>query len=142
MSSFKFSSDIEIRFRDLDSLGHVNNAVYLTYFEITRFHYWKALFGDDAFNQFGFVVVRAECNYRSPAHMGETLSVRARVSELKQSSFIFGYEVVETSTGRLVADGSTVQACFDFQSKKVVPIPAELRRRITEFEGSLPAGAS
>jgi acyl-CoA thioester hydrolase len=39
MPSFKFSTHIEVRFRDLDALGHVNNAVYLTYFEIARLHY-------------------------------------------------------------------------------------------------------
>jgi YbgC/YbaW family acyl-CoA thioester hydrolase len=112
----------------------VNNAVYLTYFEVTRFHYWKALLGDGAFDRFSFVVVRAECNYRSPAHIGEVLRVGARVSELRRSSFVFAYEITNSRTETLVADGLTVQACFDLQEKKVKSIPAELRHRIMEFE--------
>lgn len=131
---YKFSTTIEVRFRDLDALAHVNNAVYLTYFEISRMHYWKALFGDGAFERYSFVVVRAECNYRSPAHIGEMLKVFTKVSELKNSSFTFQYEVVEAQTGRLVADGSTVQACFDPAAKRAIAIPSELRRRIGEFE--------
>ena len=82
MPPFKFSTHIEVRFRDLDALGHVNNAVYLTYFEIARLHYWKKLFGNDAFHRHSFVVVRAECNYRSPAYSGEVLYVFARASFL------------------------------------------------------------
>jgi acyl-CoA thioester hydrolase len=134
MPRFKFSTHIEVRFRDLDALGHVNNAVYLTYFEIARLHYWKKLFGSEAFNRYGFVVVRAECNYRSPAHAGEVLQVFAKVSELKRSSFIFEYEIVEPQTGRIIADGSTVQACFDPEAKRARPIPHELRDSILEFE--------
>jgi acyl-CoA thioester hydrolase len=134
MSGYSFSTNIEVRFRDLDALGHVNNAVYLTYFEITRLHYWKTLFGDQAFERFSFVVVRAECNFRSPVHLGETLKAAARVSELRRSSFVFSYEIVDLKTGRLVADGTTVQACFDKQEKKAKSIPAELRERILEFE--------
>ena len=136
MPPFKFSTHIEVRFRDLDALGHVNNAVYLTYFEIARLHYWKKLFGSEAFNRYGFVVVRAECNYRSPAHAGEVLQVFAKVSELKRSSFIFEYEIVEAQTGRIVADGSTVQACFDPEAKRARAHSARTSRPILEFEKS------
>jgi len=134
MPPFKFSTHIEVRFRDLDALGHVNNAVYLTYFEIARLHYWKKLFGNDAFHRHSFVVVRAECNYRSPAHSSEVLHVFAKVSEMRRSSFIFEYEIVEAQTGRIVADGSTVQACFDPREKRAKPIPDDLRDSILKFE--------
>ena len=136
MPPFKFSTHIEVRFRDLDALGHVNNAVYLTYFEVARLHYWKKLFGKEAFDRHGFVVVRAECNYRSPAQAGEVLEVFARVSEMKRSSFIFEYQIVEPQTARIVADGSTVQACFDPKEKRAKPIPQDLRDTILQFERS------
>ena len=135
MSQIRFSTQIEVRFRDLDALGHVNNAVYLTYFEIARLHYWKQLFGSEAFKRYGFVVVRAECNYRSPAYAGELLQVFAKVAALKRSSFVFEYEILEATTGRMVADGSTVQACFDAKEERSTPIPDDLRHSILEFEG-------
>ena len=141
MPAFKFSTHIEVRFRDLDALGHVNNAVYLTYFEIARLHYWKNLFGSEAFSRHSFVVVRAECNYRSPAHAGEMLRLFAKVSELKKSSFIFEYQIVESHTGRIVADGLTVQACFDSETKRAKPISDELRDSILEFEKITPDGS-
>jgi acyl-CoA thioester hydrolase len=134
MSSYKFSTSIEVRFRDLDALGHVNNAVYLTYFEIARLHYWKKLLGEFAFEEHSFVVVRAECNYRSPAEVGQVLKVFAKVSEMRNSSFVFSYEIIESQSGRLVSEGSTVQACFDPKKKKAKPIPQDLRKRILDFE--------
>jgi len=136
MPPFKFSTQIEVRFRDVDALGHVNNAVYLTYFEIVRFHYWRKLFGNDAFRRHSFVVVRAECNYRAPAYSGEVLRVFAKVSEMRRSSFTFEYEIVESQTRRIVVDGATVQACFDPKEQKAKPIPQDLRDSILKFEES------
>jgi acyl-CoA thioester hydrolase len=135
MPEFRFVVPVEVRFRDLDALGHVNSAVYITYFEVARSKYWTDLFGIQSYQEFGFLVVRTECNYRSPAHFGETLAVAARVSELRNSSFVFEYEILEEKSSRLIADGKSVQACFDMRGGKAVPIPPGVRQRISEFEG-------
>lgn len=135
MPSFRFTTDLEIRFRDLDALGHVNNAVYLTYFEIVRTRYWKRLFGLPPADDWGFVMVRTECNYRSPALLGETIAIATRVSALRNSSFTFEYRLTERRTGRLIADGLSVQACYDRKSGRTVRIPEAMRQRIKEFEG-------
>jgi len=135
MSEFKFSTAVEVRFRDLDAFGHVNNAVYITYFEIARCVYWIQMFGVQSFEEFGFLVVRTECNYRLPLHSGETVRVAARVSELRNSSFVFEYEVTESQKGRVVADGKSVQVFTDREGKHKIPIPPAVRLRISEFEG-------
>lgn len=135
MPSFRFTTDLEIRFRDLDALGHVNNAVYLTYFEIVRTRYWKRLFGLPPADDWGFVMVRTECNYRSPALLGETIAIATRVSALRNSSFTFEYRLTERRTGRLIADGLSVQACYDRNKGRTVRIPEAMRQRIKEFEG-------
>jgi len=136
MSLYKFSIDLEVRFRDLDALGHVNNAVYLTYFEVARMHYWKNVFNENPYLNILFLVVRSECDYRSQSHLGDILRVAVRISEIRNSSFVLDYQVTEIVTGRLVAEGKTVQAFYDHQAKKSKPIPEEIRKRIEEFEGS------
>lgn len=135
MSEFKFSIPVEVRFRDLDAFGHVNNAVYITYFEIARSRYWIQMFGIQSFEEFGFLVVRTECNYRSPLHFGEAVRVAARVSELRNSSFVFEYEVTEEKKGRLIADGKSVQVFIDPKRKQKILIPPAVRLRVSEFEG-------
>ena len=134
MNRYKFSIDLEVRFRDLDALGHVNNAVYLTYFEVARMHYWKKVFSENPYLNILFLVVRSECDYRSQAQLGEILRVAVRIPEIRNSSFVLDYQVTEIVTGRLVAEGKTVQAFYDHKTKKSRPIPPEVREKIREFE--------
>lgn len=135
MPSFRFTTDLEIRFRDLDALGHVNNAVYLTYFEIVRTRYWDHLFGLPPPDDWGFVMVRTECNYRSPALLGETITIATRISALKNSSFTFEYRLTERRSGRLIADGLSVQVCYDRTQGRTTPIPQAMRQRVKDYEG-------
>ena len=135
MSLYKFSIDIEVRFRDLDAFGHVNNAVYLTYFEVARMHYWKKVFSENPYINIRFLVVRSECDYRSQAYLEDILRVAVRIPEIRNSSFVLDYQVTEIETGRLVAEGKTVQAFYDDQTKKSRPIPPEIKTRMREFEG-------
>jgi acyl-CoA thioester hydrolase len=135
MNLYKFSIDLEVRFRDLDAFGHVNNAVYLTYFEVARMHYWEHVFSENPYLNLRFLVVRAECDYRSQARLGDILRVSVRIPELRNSSFVLDYQIIDSATGLLVAEGKTVQAFYDDTTKKSRPIPLEVRERIREFEG-------
>jgi acyl-CoA thioester hydrolase len=132
---FRYSKRIEVRFRDCDALGHVNNAVYATYFEIARFGYWREAlaYGDE--HPFSFIIARIECNFRSQVRPGELIDVQARVSGVGRTSFTFEYRVLAAADGRLVADGSSVQVMFDYETQRSLPVPAELRARASSFEG-------
>ena len=91
---------VEVRFRDLDAMGHVNNAVYLTYFEQARLAFWRAIHPggapDEAIDpaRIGFVLARAECDYASPVRLGERLLVGCRAGDFGTSSFAFDYRIV------------------------------------------------
>jgi acyl-CoA thioester hydrolase len=131
---FRFSTRIEVRFRDCDPLGHVNNAVYATYFEVARFGYWREALGYTRADGFSFIMARVECNYRAQAHAGETLDVRIRVGRIGRSSFTFDYRIVAADDGRLVADGSSVQVMFDYAAQQSRPVPDAFRARVSAFE--------
>jgi acyl-CoA thioester hydrolase len=131
---FRYSTRIDVRFRDCDPLGHVNNAVYATYFEVARFGYWRDALGHTRADGFSFIMARVECNYRAQAHVGEALDVRIRVGRIGRSSFTFEYEIVAVHDGRLVADGSSVQVMFDYATQKSQPVPDAWRARVAAFE--------
>jgi acyl-CoA thioester hydrolase len=127
-----FSHSIEVRFRDCDPLGHVNNAAYLTYLEQARLFYWRSLwgFGLDAVTvQPGVIMARAEIDYRAPARYGQTLDVRIDVAAIGRTSFTYDYEIVDEQ-GRLVASARTVQVMYDYATSTPVPIPAEIRDKM------------
>jgi acyl-CoA thioester hydrolase len=141
---FRYCHPIEVRFRDTDALGHVNNAVYLSYFEVARAGFYEALTGAP-FNtgpdaaRFTFLIAEARVHYRTPALFGERLLADARISWAGRSTFGIEYRVRAESSSlgsaRLVADGETVQVMFDIRTARVSRLPADLLQRFEEFEG-------
>ncbi len=137
---FKFSVDVPVRFSDMDALGHVNNAAYISYFEEGRVHYLHNLFDfpkDDA-SALGIIVLDMHCNYRSPAYYGEVLRVHTRVTWLKNKSLEMTYLITDVADGRRVAEGSSVLVAYDYSARKTTEIPAEFREMISSFEGIPP----
>ena len=135
LADFKFSVPIEVRFSDLDGMVHVNNAVYLTYFEEARNAYWRRLRGGNSLRDLDFILARAECDFRSPAMFGEVLDVHIRMAEMKNSSFTFEYKIIERQSKRAVASGRSVQVLYDYGEQRAKQIPDDLRHAIAAFEG-------
>jgi|FaiFalFF_MnMetaG_3_1042247.scaffolds.fasta_scaffold02774_2 acyl-CoA thioester hydrolase len=133
--------DVEVRFRDCDPMGHVNNAVYLTYLEEARKRYWREVLGIADYRQVDFILARAEIDFRAPAFPGQVLRVWIRAGELRRSSFDFHYEIRDAATDALVAEARTVQVMYDYARQRPKPIPDAVRDRIRAFEAGLsPAG--
>jgi len=136
-SPFRFSTTTEVRWRDLDALNHVNNAVYFTYLEEARIQYVRELgLAPDAPSDMGMILGEASCRFKSPLTLGEQVTVHIRVSELRRSSFIFEY-LVEGDDRRVVAQARTAQVCYDYENQRSVPIPDVWRNAIVEFEPGL-----
>jgi acyl-CoA thioester hydrolase len=129
-----FVHRLDVRFRDCDALGHVNNAVYLTYLEQTRFMQGRSRGGPAPppapAGLPGVILARVECDYRRPATFGETLEIRLTVGELGRSSFRYEYEIVD-GQGRTVLTAKTVQVVYDYAAEKPVPIPDSIRALLT-----------
>ncbi|MGC4085207.1 MAG: acyl-CoA thioesterase [Vicinamibacterales bacterium] len=86
-----FRHRLAVRFSDCDLLGHVNNAVYLTYLEECRVAWWRDLGGTWGMPGVGAILVHASCNYRAPAHTGDELEIRLAVSAIGTSSVTMEY---------------------------------------------------
>ncbi|HJY34746.1 MAG TPA: thioesterase family protein [Vicinamibacterales bacterium] len=127
---WRFEYELEVLFRDCDPLGHVNNAVYLTYLEAARFAWWRNTFGAQGLKEHGFIVARVEIDYRKAALPGDRLLVRLRVEDIGRSSFKVGYEILNARTRELVAEAKSVQVAFDYAQGKSVPISAILRAKL------------
>ena len=115
-------------------MGHVNNAVYLTYLEVARFAYWNDVAGGRWFGDVGFIVARAEIDYKASAETSDTLNVHLGITGFGRTSFVFEYELVD-QTGRLIAIARTVQVMYDYAQKKPVPVLEEFKKAIREYEG-------
>jgi len=125
---------VEVRFRDLDPMGHVNNAVYLTYLEVARAHYWRALGQTESTAIRTYVLARAEIDYRSPVRLGDEILCGVRVESFGRRSFTMRYRLRERKSGRLIATALTVQARFDYEAGTTRPIDEESKRQVRTFE--------
>jgi len=135
--SFRFSVPIEIRFRDLDALNHVNNAVYFSYMEHARFAYLRHLDlfqSDGSESDTGMILAEATCTFKSPITLGQNVVARVRATDLKNSSFVIEYSLEDADSGQVMASGRTAQVCFDYAANKSIPIPAHWRECIQRFE--------
>ena len=131
--TFAFAIHLDVRFRDCDAQGHVNNAVYFTYLEQCRLLFWRHMTGGAANPHARVIVARAECDYRAPAHFGEQLEVRMNVGDIGRSSFQLLYEIVNLTTDRVLAEAKTVMVTYDYAANKSVPIPDITRDLLKRF---------
>lgn len=137
-TTFPFEQEIEVAFRDLDAMGHVNNAVFFSYFETVRIKYIMDVFepGDlENFDLFDLplILVQANCSYHSPALLGEKLKVGIGLARFGTKSFDLLYRIVGQD-GRLVATGKTVQVMYDYGRRSAYPIPEEIKAQVAAFQ--------
>lgn len=135
MKDYKTTMLVQVRFRDTDAMGHVNNAVYLSYLELARMEYIRRVFGVRDYRDVDFILARVEIDYRSPAMVGEDLRVGTRVVAIGGASFTMDYRIEEAASGRLVAEAKTVQVAYDYKRGKVKRISEDVKKKFREHDG-------
>lgn len=140
MHPFKHKVSIQLRFKDIDKMGHVNNANYLTYIELARVKYFEEVVGTDKkwSQQVGIILARIEIDYKAPVFLHDTIFVYTRCSRLGSKSLTLDWAVVREKSGKeeTVAQGTAVLVCYDYAHEKTIAIPEEQRRAIEQFENS------
>jgi acyl-CoA thioester hydrolase len=127
MEGFDFVHRETVRFRDLDGMGHVNNAVFSTYLEQARL----AWFGPSEQMPLADVILaRTEIDFRSPVQAGEVVEVGVRPSRIGTKSFELEYEL--RAAGRLVAEAKSVLVGYDYERGESTSVPERWRRRLNE----------
>lgn len=128
----RFTVDIQMRFRDIDGMGHVNNAVYLTYCEYARTHFYLKHNFKRTLHEIDFILARVEIDYMSAAEWGDQVQVSVWPSKIGTTSFTLSYEITEKSSGRVIAKSTSVLVSYDYAKKTSKPIPPEFRHVLEE----------
>jgi acyl-CoA thioester hydrolase len=119
----------QVIFRDVDAYGHVNNAVFFTYFEWARTLLWFEIAGFGGATDIGFIVAHAQCDFRQSIEL-EPIEIRIRYGEVRNTSFDTHYEIRKTNGDELAATGKVTVVLFDWARRSKVPVDDELRRKI------------
>lgn len=130
MERFPFVHRELARFSDLDPMGHVNNAVYMTWIENARIAFLRHLgaFDEPDTQGMAMILARAEIDFRAPLGFGAEVEIGVRTSRLGTKSFDLEYEL---RTGeRVVAEAKTVLVAYDYETNESREIPDEWRRQL------------
>ncbi len=130
--------EIPVAWGEMDAFGHVNNVVYLRYFESARIAYFEALGTRETMAATGIGPILAEtrCRFKVPLTYPDTVKVGARVAELAADRFLMHYRVVSHRHGRVAAEGDGRIVSYDYKAKTKTALPEAIVARIRDLEGA------
>jgi acyl-CoA thioester hydrolase len=130
----KIVADINIRFRDIDSMGHVNNAVFFTYFEEGRKEFLRSLFNIMNPEEYNFILAQISCDFLKPIRISDPISLQLWVGEIGQKKFDLVYTIVNRNDESIVyASGRSVQIFYDYKNNTPMLIPQYFLDEISEY---------
>ena len=134
---FKLTLPLQLRFNDVDSLGHVNNTIYFSFYDLGKTTYFDEV--KKAYphlNDVGAVIVNAQADFLAPVFMDEQIAVQTSVTELGNKSFKMLQQVINTETNEVKCVCRTIMVGFDKKTNTSMPISDEWKKAIAEFEGN------
>jgi acyl-CoA thioester hydrolase len=133
MSAAAYRHRLLVRFKDCDAMGHVNHAVYFTYFEQCRLTCWRELTGAAA-PLTRVIIAHADCDYHAPAHFGDELDVALDIGDIGRTSFALTYQITRVDGGQRIASGRTVMVAYDYEARATMPLPEPTRALLTKLK--------
>lgn len=135
LSDFRCSTPVQIRFNDIDILGHVNNTVYLSFYDTGKAYYFNAVkHGNMDWQKVDTVIANINCTYMSSIVFGEDIEVLTRCTSMSEKSFVLLQVLRERNTHVVKSVCETVMVCYDPAKHESMPMPEQWRRDLQEYE--------
>ena len=132
LDDFPFRVPEIVRFGDLDPQGHVNQAVFLTYFETGRVAMFRTKDLGIGVPGLTFVMVRMEVDYMKELHWPGSIEIGTGIAEFGRSSFKASQAIFRD--GVCAAVGKATLVCMDVKTRKATPLPEEAIRRLSKWK--------
>lgn len=133
---YRHAVPLQLRFNDIDMLGHLNNAVYVTFLDLGKSHYFSDIMSEDMDRKHvNIVVVNINCDFYAPSYFNEPLAVLTQVESISERSFTMEQRIVNVITGEVKCVGRTVMAGFDPATATGTTISDEWADAICAYEG-------
>ncbi|MDD4972159.1 MAG: thioesterase family protein [Paludibacter sp.] len=139
MDNMKFNhkTPIQLRFNDFDALGHVNNSVYFSFYDLGKTSYFTEVLPEVSISkEVGVVIGHIEVSFLLPVYPGENVAVETAVVEIGNKSFKLLQHLIDVETSEVKCICQTVMVCYDAKTKTTRPISDVWRKAIAEFEGN------
>ena len=134
MNTCKFTINIPIRFKDIDYMGHVNNAVFFTFFEEGRKAFFYEIIKISNLDNFNFILAHSSCDFLKPVKMNDQIALQLWIDNMGNKSFTFIYKLISRKDDSVVyAKGKSVQVFFDYKKNRTIAIPKEFYDKVSEY---------
>ncbi len=132
---FRHHMPLQMRFNDIDMLGHLNNSVYFTFMDLAKTRYFQAVLGDKLrWGEIGVVIVNVNCDFCSPTFFDDDIEVETAVIAMGEKSLTLEQRVYSPSKGDVKCRCVTVMSGFDARTLTSAPITDEWREAIEKYE--------
>jgi len=143
MDNIKFNhiTPIQLRFNDFDALGHVNNSVYFSFYDLGKTTYFNEVLPDVSISkEVGVVIANIEVSFQLPVYPGENVAVETAVVEIGNKSFKLLQRLIDIETNEVKCICQTVMVCYDAKTKTSRSISDKWRKAMADFEGNKELG--
>lgn len=131
MSCAHFEMAVSVLPDDIDEQNHVNNTVYLRWVQEVATAHWRAVATPEAQKTIGWVVLRHEIDYRTPATLGNKIILRTWVGKASRLTFERFTEIRRDSDGQLLSKARTLWCPINAQTARPMRVPAEVRAQFS-----------
>ena len=131
-----FKTNLDIRYRDTDSMGHVSSPVYYEYMQTAYLEYMHTILEIPKSDKLPHIMVKTQCEYLAPAQFGDNLTIRSSIVRFGSKSFDLEH-LMERDDQTIVARGMSTHVMFDYANNTTQAVPDEFKARVLEFQGSL-----
>lgn len=136
ISLFRSACPVQIRFNDVDVLGHVNNTIYFSFYDTGKAYYFEAVQGKKMkWKDVDTVIANVNCAYIAPIFFGESIEVLTTCLSIHDKSFRLLQVIRECSTGEIKSVCETVMVSFDPATGQSRSLPDHWRSMLCRFEG-------
>ncbi len=127
---------IQIRFSDCDMLKHVNNAIYLQYFETARMNFFKNELPNWDWSKSGIILLKNTIEYKTPLFLTDKCEVEIECSHVGTKSFTFAYKIQVKKDKNVITKtiGESILVCYDFTQQETINLPTELKNALLKHK--------
>jgi len=135
---YRCVTQLQLRFNDIDVLGHVNNSVYFQLFDLAKTDYFTRIRPElTKWQHVPMVIAGTRCNFLSPTRFTDTIAARTRLLSFGTKSFTLAQQIFDTRTGEVKAECEQVMVYIDLATGSTAPVPDDWRADMTAYDATL-----
>ncbi len=133
--TFRHRLPLQLRFNDIDALGHVNNSVYFTFYDLGKSRYFEAVRNLSIdWRKADVVVANVNADFLSPIYSRENVAVETCCYEIGNRSIKIMQRIINVDTNEIKGVCRTVMVGFDVAAGVSAPINDEWKQAICTYE--------